>query len=417
MEDYNLTNEVKVMSVYDLVIVGGGPAGLAAGIYGARARLKTAILEKGAVGGMAFSTREIVNYPGFFKDTSGPDLMKAMATHAKEFGAEIIKEEVVDVDLGGEIKVIKTKKGNQYEARAVILAPGSQPRLLNIPGERTLRGNGVSYCATCDAEFYEDLTVVVVGNGDAAIEEAVYITKYASKVIVIVIHDEGIVDCNRASAEKAFKNEKIEFIWNSVLAEIKGKDDVEAVVVKNLKTGALTEIEASGVFIYVGMVPGTGFLKGKVDLDERGYIIASEMMETSVDGVYAAGDARIKYLRQVITAANDGATAAVAAERYLAEEHDFRESVLDADKPVLLAFWNPAHDESIALMSMLERVISETGDKVRLVKVDISRKKRIARDYNISTTPAVLLTRQGKVYGSPGNLDEEGIRTLLAVTD
>ncbi|NLI11115.1 MAG: FAD-dependent oxidoreductase, partial [Peptococcaceae bacterium] len=159
------------MSVYDLLILGGGPAGLAAGIYGARAKLKTAILEKGAVGGMAFTTREIVNYPGF-KSTTGPDLMKTMASHAKEFGAEIIKGQITEVDLDGEIKTVKTKKGVQYQARAVILAPGSQPRLLNIPGEKKLRGSGVSYCATCDAEFYEDLTVVVVGNGDAAIEEA-----------------------------------------------------------------------------------------------------------------------------------------------------------------------------------------------------------------------------------------------------
>ncbi|MCL4441942.1 MAG: FAD-dependent oxidoreductase, partial [Firmicutes bacterium] len=202
------------MPVYDLVIIGGGPAGLAAGIYGARAKLKTVILEKSVVGGQAFTTREIVNYPGFFSGTTGPDLMATMADHAKGFGAEIIKEEVVEVELEGEEKRIKTKKGNQYQAKAVIIATGSQPRSLNIPGERELRGKGVSYCATCDAEFYEDLPVVVVGNGDAAIEEAMYITKYASKVTVIVIHDEGIVDCNRASAEKAFKNEKIEFVWN-----------------------------------------------------------------------------------------------------------------------------------------------------------------------------------------------------------
>ncbi|TEB12937.1 thioredoxin-disulfide reductase [Pelotomaculum propionicicum] len=384
------------MSVYDLLILGGGPAGLAAGIYGARAKLKTAILEKGAVGGMAFTTREIVNYPGF-KSTTGPDLMKTMASHAKEFGAEIIKGQITEVDLDGEIKTVKTKKGVQYQARAVILAPGSQPRLLNIPGEKKLRGSGVSYCATCDAEFYEDLTVVVVGNGDAAIEEAIYITKYASKVIVIVIHDEGIVDCNKASAEKAFKNPKIEFVWNSVLAEIKGKENVEAVVVKNLKTGELTEVKAEGVFIYVGMVPETEFLKGKVELDQRGYIPTNEMMETNIDGVCAAGDARVKYLRQVVTAANDGAVAAVTLERYLAEEDDFKENVLNADKPVLLAFWSPADEESIEAVARLEQTVAESGDKVKLVKVDMSRKKRIARRYNVTEVPAALLLKEGKV--------------------
>ncbi|NLI13665.1 MAG: thioredoxin-disulfide reductase [Peptococcaceae bacterium] len=384
------------MSVYDLVIIGGGPAGLTAGIYGARAKLKTVILEKGAVGGMAFTTREIVNYPGF-KSTTGPDLMKTMASHAKEFGAEIIKGQVTEVDLAGEIKTVKTKKGGQYQARAVILAPGSQPRLLNIPGEKKLRGSGVSYCATCDAEFYEDLTVVVVGNGDAAIEEAVYITKYAGKVIVIVIHDEGIVDCNKASAEKAFQNPKIEFVWNSVLAEIKGRENVEAVVVKNLKTGEYTEVKAEGVFIYVGMAPETEFLKGKVELDERGYIPTNEMMETNVDGVCAAGDARVKYLRQVVTAAADGAVAAVTIERYLTEEDDFKENVLNADKPVVLAFWNPADEASIDAVARLEQTVAESGDKVKLVKVDMSRKKRIARRYSVTATPAALLLKEGKV--------------------
>lgn len=402
------------MSVYDLVIIGGGPAGLAAGIYGARARLKTIILEKGAVGGMAFTTREIVNYPGF-KGITGPDLVEEMSTHAKIFGTEIIKEEVIDVDLENEIKVIRTRKGNQYEARAVILTMGSQPRLLNVPGERLLRGKGISYCATCDAEFYEDLHVVVVGNGDAAIEEAIYITRYANKVTLIVIHDEGTVDCNRASAEKAFKNEKIEFVWNSVLTEITGKDEVEAITVKNLKTGALTEIKADGVFIYIGMVPATGLLKGKLDLDEQGYIITNDQMETSIDGVYAAGDARVKYLRQVVTATGDGAVAAVAAERYLAEEDDFRENVLDADKPVVLAFWNPAAEESITAVSKWEKVVAESGGSVTLVKVDMSRKKEIARRYNVSRTPAALLLKEGKAYKDfSGDLNEAEMRLQLS---
>lgn len=397
------------MSVLDLLIIGGGPAGLAAGIYGARARLKTVILEKAAVGGMAFTTREIVNYPGFSAGTSGPDLMKAMASHAKEFGAEIVKEEIVEVEFSGEIKKVRTKKGNQYEARAVILAPGSQPRLLNIPGEKKLRGQGVSYCATCDAEFYEDLHVVVVGNGDAAIEEAIYITKYAGKVTVIVIHDEGVVDCNRASAEKAFENEKIEFVWNSVLAEIKGDDEVEAVVVKNLKTGSLTETRADGVFIYVGMVPGTGFLKDKVDLDERGCILANEMMETSAEGVYAAGDARVKYLRQVVTAASDGAIAAVAAERYLAEQEDFKKNVLDAQTPVLLAFWRPADKESQEAVSSLERAAAEAEGDIKLVKVDVSRKMGLARRYNVCKVPAVILLKGGQVVRElSGDLSSRG---------
>lgn len=394
---------------YDLLIIGGGPAGLSAGIYGARARLKTAILEKGAVGGQAFTTREMVNFPGF-KSTSGPELMQCLANHATGFGAEILKEEVKDVDFSGEIKLIHTKKGRTYRARAVILAPGSQPRLLNIPGEKELRGNGVSYCATCDAEFYKDQQVVVVGNGDAAIEEAMYITKFASKVTVIVIHDKGIVDCNRASAEKAFRHPQIEFVWNSVLDEIRGSEEVEAVVVKNLKTGERSELAANGVFIYVGMCPGTGFLQNQMQMDERGYILVNEAMETSVDGIFAAGDATVKYLRQVVTAASDGAVAAVAAERYLEEAHSFQQEIVNAETPVLLVFWNPVKSECIDLVAKLECLDSITAEQVKLVKVDVSRKKRLAQKYAVEQIPSMLLLNKGKVLKtvsavSGGDLD------------
>lgn len=369
---------------------------MAAGIYGGRARLKTAILEKGAVGGQAFTTREMVNFPGF-KSTSGPELMKTMADHATSFGTEIIKEEVVAIDLQGDMKQIRTKKGRTYEARAVILAPGSQPRLLNIPGEKAFRGNGVSYCATCDAEFYQDQHVVVVGNGDAAIEEAMYITKFAKKVTVIVIHDEGIVDCNRASAEKAFRHPQIEFVWNSVLDEIKGGDEVEAVVIKNLKTGQLTELSANGVFIYVGMVPGTGFLQNQIAVNERGYIVVNDSMETSADGIFAAGDATVKYLRQVVTATGDGAVAAVAAERFLEEEHSFREEVLESETPVLLAFWSPANAASIAMLTKFEQQESVINGELKLVRVDVSRKSRLAKKYDVQETPTVLLLDKGKL--------------------
>lgn len=401
---------------YDLLIIGGGPAGLSAGIYGARARLKTAILEKGAVGGQAFTTREMVNFPGF-KSTSGPELMKCLANHATGFGAEILKEEVKDVDFSGEIKLIHTKKGRTYRARAVILAPGSQPRLLNIPGEKELRGNGVSYCATCDAEFYKDQQVVVVGNGDAAIEEAMYITKFASKVTVIVIHDEGIVDCNRASAEKAFRHPQIEFVWNSVLDEIRGSEEVEAVVVKNLKTGERSELAANGVFIYVGMCPGTGFLQNQVQMDERGYILVNEAMETSVDGIFAAGDATVKYLRQVVTAASDGAVAAVAAERYLEEALSFQQEIVNAETPVLLVFWNPVMNECIDLVAKLECLDSITTEQVKLVKVDVSRKKRLAQKYAVEQIPSMLLLNKGKVLKTVSvvaGVDLDGLDKFVA---
>jgi len=303
--------------IYDVLIVGGGPGGLTAAIYGSRARLKTAILEKAKPGGQAATTMEMENYPGFFEKTTGPGVMEQFLAHAKYFGTVILKGTAVDVDLSGEVKKVITQTGETYYARSVVLAPGAEPRTLGIPGERKLRGKGVSYCATCDADFFEELDVVVVGNGDAAIEEAMYLTKFAETVTIIVIHDEGVLDCNKMSAERALQNPKIRLVWNSVLDEIVGDELVENVRVKNIKTGDISTLEVNGVFVFVGTVPKTEFLQGKIALDEYGYITTTERMETNIPGVYAVGDARAKYLRQVITAAADGAIAAVAAEKYL----------------------------------------------------------------------------------------------------
>ncbi|ATW27682.1 thioredoxin-disulfide reductase [Candidatus Formimonas warabiya] len=383
--------------IYDIIIVGAGPAGLAAGVYGSRSRLKTAILTKGKPGGQAATTQDLENYPGFSRGTTGPALMEAMAEHAKSFGTEIIREEVVDLDLDGEIKIFKTKSGNEYRAKIAILAPGAEPRSLNIKGEKTLRGKGVSYCATCDADFFEDLDVIVVGNGDAAVEEAMYLTKFAETVTIIVIHDEGILDCNKASAEVAFANPKIKWVWNSVLDEIKGDGLVESVMIKNIKTGEISEMETNGVFFFVGTVPKTEMLKGKVELNEQGYIITNDLMETSVPGVYGAGDARVKYLRQVITAASDGAIASVAAEKYLAEEEGFKERVLAVKEPVLVAFWAPQIEASIEEVFKLEKIVSEVNGKVKLVKIDTYRNQRVAKRYGVTEIPSVVIFKQGAV--------------------
>jgi thioredoxin reductase (NADPH) len=380
--------------LYDIIIVGGGPAGLAAGIYGSRSRLKTVILSKGKPGGQAATTQELENYPGFSRGTTGPALMESMAQHAISFGTEILREEVVDLDLDGEIKVIKTRSKNEYRSKTVILAPGAEPRSLNIRGEHSLRGKGVSFCATCDADFFEDLDVVVVGNGDAAIEEAMYLTKFAAMVTIIVIHDEGVLDCNKVSAERAFDNPKIKWVWNSVLDEIRGDGLVESVMVRNIKSGELSELETNGVFFFVGTVPKTDMLKDKVELDEQGYVVTSDLMETSVPGVYAAGDARAKYLRQVITAASDGAVAAVAIEKYLTEEEGFKKSALEADGLVMVAFWAPQDEASIEAISMLDRIAGQY-DNVHLVKMDTYRNQRVARRYGVKEIPTVLFFKNG----------------------
>jgi thioredoxin reductase (NADPH) len=385
--------------IYDVLIVGGGPAGLSAGIYGSRSRLKTVILSKGKPGGQAATTQDLENYPGFSRGTTGPALMEAMAAHAKDFGTEIIREEVIGLELEGDIKVIKTKSGKEYHSKTVILAPGAEPRTLNIKGENIFRGKGVSYCATCDADFFEDLDVVVIGNGDAAVEEAMYLKKFAQTVTIIVIHDEGILDCNKASAERAFANPKLKWVWNSVLEEIKGDGLVESVVLKNIKTGELSEMETNGVFFFVGTVPKTELVKGKIDLDAQGYIITNEQMETSIPGVYAAGDARAKYLRQVITAASDGAVAAVAAEKYLAEEEGFKEQVLSVSEPVMVAFWAPQVEESIAAVSRLEQVAGTLKGLAKLVKIDTYRNKRVAKRYGVTEIPSVVFFYKGEVVG------------------
>jgi len=386
--------------VYEVLIVGGGPGGLAAGIYGSRARLKTAILEKGRPGGQAASTMEMENYPGFYNECSGPGIMKEFAAHAEKFGTSIIKGTVVDVELEGPVKKVRTSDGKEYQAHTVILSPGAEPRSLNIKGEGKLRGKGVSYCATCDADFFEELDVVVVGNGDAAIEEAMYLTKFAESVTIIVIHDEGVLDCNKASAEKAFKNKKLNWVWNSVLDEIIGDELVESVKVKNIKTGEITDLETNGVFFFIGTVPKTDFLKGKgVEMTEQGYVVVNEMMETNLPGVYGAGDSNAKYLRQVVTAAADGAIAAVAAEKYLAELETFREQVLESPVPVLLAFWAPQVEKSMAAITVLESVVEKTGGKVALAKLDTYRNKKTSQNYKVEKIPTVILFDKGEVKG------------------
>jgi thioredoxin reductase (NADPH) len=368
-------------ATYDLIILGGGPAGLAAGIYGGRARLNTLIIEKATVGGRAETTREIVNYPGVL-ETTGPDLTAKMREHAEKFGTKVVRETVKEMDLTGEEKVLKTRK-NVYKAPAVILATGTSPRILGIPGEREFAGNGVSYCATCDAEFYQDQHVVVVGSGDQAIEESMFIAKFASKVTIIVLHDEGVLDCNAVSAAKAFANPKLEFVWNSVGNAILGEDSVEGMQVKNLKTDELTDIPCSGIFFFVGAVPATkGFDEQGIELTERGYIPTTEMMETNVAGVYAVGDVREKYLKQVVTSAADGAIAATAAERYIEEVKDFNTRILGSDKPVLLAFWAQDYAGSLEAIQAVEAKNAETNDRL-FVEVDYLRKKTLAKKYDV----------------------------------
>lgn len=380
-------------AMYDLIIIGGGPAGLAAGIYGGRAHLKTLILEKGTVGGRAYTTREIVNYPGV-ADTSGPNLTQGMAEQAESFGVEIKREPVKSMDVTGNIKLVNTRR-HQYGAKAIVIATGTSARVLGIPGERELTGQGVAYCATCDAEFFKDQHVVVVGSGDQGIEEGMYITKFASRVTVVVLHDEGILDCNRESAAKAFQNPKMDFIWNSVLAEVCGTDEVTGVKIKNMKTGEITYFPCDGVFFFVGMIPETKWLPEEIAKDSRGWLQVNDRMETSAPGVYAAGDVREKYLRQVSTAISDGAVAATAAERYIEDVDDFEKRVLGQGDCVVLGFWSPEFEGSLDAIGKL------STDKT-VMEIDTTRNKYLVNRYHITLDEnhpavAIMVNNQGEV--------------------
>jgi len=307
--------------IYDLVIIGAGPAGLSAGLYGARSKMDVLILEREKNGGQIVTTSDVANYPGSIREATGPSLIARMVEQCQEFGAKIEKGTVEKVDLKGKIKKLYIKDGREISAKSVIIATGAYPRRLNVPGEKEFTGKGVSYCATCDADFFTDMEIYCVGGGDTAVEEALFLTKFASKVTIVHRRDE--LRATKSIQEKAFKNEKIDFLWDSTIDEIRGDGIVEEMVVKNTKTGEKTVIKAPeefgtfGIFVFVGYIPNTEIFKDDIELNDKGYIETCQNLKTCVPGVYAAGDIREKSLRQVITAASDGAISAIQAEKYI----------------------------------------------------------------------------------------------------
>lgn len=300
--------------MYDVAIVGAGPAGLSAGLYAARAKLSTVIIEKMYPGGQAAITYRIENYPGFSDGIGGIELTDAMKSQAEKFDAKFLNGCVEKIEKeDGTFRVFMN--GESITAKTVILASGAQPKKIGVKGEQEFTGKGVSYCATCDGAFYFDRTVAVVGGGDTAIEEALFLTRFASKIYVI--HRRDQLRATKILQERAFQNDKISFVWDSVVNEIRGEDAVKEVIVKNVKTGSLNSIPIDGIFVAIGQSPATNFVKNLVVLDEQGYIITNDKMMTDVRGIFAAGDVRQKPLRQVITAAADGAIAAVEAGRFI----------------------------------------------------------------------------------------------------
>ncbi len=308
-------------NVYDTVVVGAGPAGLAAGLYAGRAKLKTLVIEKIKVGGQIVNTGEVENYPGAVENESGASLINRMVKQCDNFGVERVIDTISSVDFSGNLKTLKGESG-EYQAKTVILAPGASPRFIGCPGEKELMGKGVSYCATCDAAFFEDLDVYVIGGGDSAVDEALQLAKFARKVVIV--HRRDSLRAARSLQERAKAHERIEFRFNSSVIEFKGDGILESIVFQDTVTGEVEEIIADeeygtmGAFVFVGFDPMTKFLEGHVDM-EKGYLLTDEHMRTNITGVYAVGDCRKKTLRQVVTATADGAIAAVHANHYIEE--------------------------------------------------------------------------------------------------
>ena len=300
--------------LYDVIVIGGGPGGYTAALYAARANLSVAILEKLSPGGQMGTTDVIDNYPGFPQGVNGFELAMQMKEGAERFGAQTQLAEVTQVELAGQVKTIHTS-GGDYQARTVVLATGAHPRELGLPGERELRGRGVSYCATCDGMFYRGKTVVVVGGGNTAVSDVLYLSRLCEKVYLV--HRRDTLRASKVYLDPLQKAENVEFVWDSEVKQLLRDQAVTGVRVRNKKTGEERDIPCGGVFVAVGYLPNTELYRGQVELDEAGYVLADETTQTNLPGVFAVGDVRKKPLRQVVTAASDGAVAAHFIEEYL----------------------------------------------------------------------------------------------------
>ena len=302
------------MSNWDTIIIGGGPAGLTAGIYASRARLRTLLIERLIPGGLVTSTDKIENYPGFPGGIAGAELTKRMEEQAREFGLEIAIEEVKSLAVRDRVKIVRTSS-TEYEANSVIIATGTEPKRLNVPGEEKFRGRGVSYCATCDGPFFKDKDIVVVGCGSSGIQEGLFLLRFARQINFVEFLP--YVTAEKILQERAQKEPRMKFYLGHVVTAINGDESVSSVTIKERKTGKEKIIEVQGIFVYVGLNPNTAFLKDTVQLDAHGYVVVDENLETSIPGVFAAGDVRAKPLRQIATAIGDGALAAFMAEKYV----------------------------------------------------------------------------------------------------
>ncbi len=396
------------MEKRELVIIGAGPAGMTAAIYGRRSGLDVLLLEKGATGGQINITDEIENWPGV-QHATGPELGNMFREHALKFNTEIRIADVKKVELRDGKKIVVTDKGD-IEAEAIVVATGAHFRRLGCEGEAEHIGQGVSFCAVCDGAFYEGEEVAVVGGGNTAVEEGVYLTKFASKVYIIHRRDEFRAD--RAAIEHAMSNPKIVPVWNSVVEQIEGDGVVENLVLKNVKTGELSDLKVAGVFMFVGQTPDDDCVRGLVKAEKGGWILVNEHMETSVEGIFAAGDVCSKHLRQVITAASDGAIAAMGASAYINEQLHLRATLLEPES-VTAFFYSSIDEKQVKLLKVVEDAARAKGVKIPLI--DGYRNARMTEKLELSSKmPAVVELRKGAVAKVTAVASEADIQKALA---
>ncbi|HPI97463.1 MAG TPA: thioredoxin-disulfide reductase [Synergistales bacterium] len=393
------------MEKRELVIIGAGPAGLTAAIYGRRAGLDVLLLEKGVPGGQINMTEEIENWPGV-KHATGSELGIMFREHAEKFNTEFRDCNVQAVEVRDGVKIVKTDKGD-IEGEAIIIATGAYFRKLGCKGEDEHIGAGVSYCAVCDGAFFEDLEIAVVGGGNTAVEEAAYLTTFASKVYIIHRRDEFRAD--RAAVERALSNTKIQPVWNTVVEEIAGEGMVEKLVLKNVKTGEISDLHVSGVFMFVGQAPHDEFCKGLFDCTRGGWIKTNDDMETSIEGIYAAGDIREKHLRQVVTASADGAIAAMSASSYINEQVHLRSTLLEPDE-VTAFFYSSVDQDQVALSNLVEQMKKEKG--MNIVLIDGYRNAKMTEKLGIQEMPILVELRKGSIIKMTEVKDDADLQKL-----
>ena len=404
----------KKVEQYDVVIIGGGSAGLTAAIYAGRAKLKTLLIEKSLVGGLATYTNEIENFPGFPEGTTGLGLMELFQKQAKKFDVKFKLTDVKSVDLYGDVKKVETFR-NTFEAKTVIVASGGRPRTTGAKNEEQyLFDKGISFCATCDAAANTDKTVMVIGSGDAAIEEGMFLSKFAKRVIVSVIHDEGKMDCNEIARDKALANPKMEFVWNTMVDSFEGDGHLSKVNLKNLKTGEILPFEVDTCFEWIGYIPNTEIFKDILNLSKQGFVITDDKMATGIPGVFAAGDVREKDLKQVATAVGDGAVAGVEAEKYIEETETFANQIMQKERVGLIYVYSAIDAPSRELLPMMQEIERSYNDQVKLNVLDQYKGKSLCDRLACDVEPmTIFYTKNGEVVEVSNKVGKTEIMSSL----